>query len=95
MKLYNFIIGENTFTSSSAGRFIYCKFGDISKFKSLDIDLKKLNAIAIPYNYSPELIKDKFNEFNIILDQDEQWNRVYTTTCQRVVDLVKRESIRC
>jgi len=90
MKLYNFITNSNTFSIGSAGRFIYCKFGNIEKFKNLNIDLKKLNAIVIPYNYSSELIKDKFKEFNIILDTETQWGRVFTTTCNRVVDLVKR-----
>jgi hypothetical protein len=92
MKLYNFIFNDNTFTAASAGRFVYCKFRNTELFKTLDIDLKKLNAIAIPYNYSPELVKSKFDEFGIQLDEDMQWARVYTTTCQRIVDLVKKES---
>jgi hypothetical protein len=92
MKLYNFIMGENTFTNSSAGRFIYCTFRNINRFASLNIDLKKLNAIAIPYNYSPELVKSKCEEFEITLDTTTQWSRVYTTTCDRIVGLVKKES---
>lgn len=92
MKLYNFIMSDSTFTAASAGRFVYCKFKNIDQFKSLNIDLKKLNAIAIPYNYSPELVKGKFEEFGIQLDEEMQWERVYTTTCQRIVDLVKKES---
>lgn len=92
MKLYNFITNSNTFSVSSAGRFIYCQFKNIKLFSKLNIDLKKLNAIVIPYNYSPEIVKQKFLEYGIILDHKAQWERVFTTTCQRIVNLVKKES---
>lgn len=89
MKLYNFIMSENSFLAASAGRFVYCDFKDMKKFKDLNIDVTKLNAIAIPYNYSPEKVKEKMDEFGISLSEKLQWPRVFTTTCQRVVDLVK------
>jgi hypothetical protein len=82
---------ENIFSSGSAGRFIYTKFGNLQHFKKLDVDVSKLNAICIPYNYSPEKVKEKFQEYNIIIDKVQQWERVFTTTCQRLVDLVKLE----
>lgn len=89
MKLYNFIMDENSFLAASAGRFVYCDFKDMKKFKDLNIDTTKLNAIAIPYTYNPEKVKEKLSEFGISLNEKLQWNRVFTTTCQRVVDLVK------
>lgn len=92
MKIYNFIMGDNTFSASSAGRFIYCKFGNLDLFKSLNIDLKKINSIVIPYNYSSDLVKEKFEEYKIVLDTEMQWGRVFTTTCNRIVELVKMES---
>jgi hypothetical protein len=89
MKLYNFLVGSNLFLPASAGRFIYCKFSDVNKFASIDIDIKKINAISIPYTYSFDLLKQKFQEYGIRIDVEKQWERVYTTTVQRVVDLVK------
>lgn len=91
MKLYNFIMDENVFNIGMAGRFIYIKFGNLNHFKTLDVEVSKLNGIAIPFNYSPEKIKEKFQQFSIIIDREKQWERIFTTTCQRLVDLVKME----
>ncbi|MBT3298455.1 hypothetical protein HN385_06015 [archaeon] len=92
MKLYNFITNSNVFLPASAGRFIYCKFGNIPKLRNSGIDMNKINAISIPYSYDPELIKTKFQEYAITIDVEKQWGRVYTTTVQRIVDLVKEEA---
>jgi hypothetical protein len=92
MKLYNHISGENTFLPASAGRFVYCKFTSLNKFSSLGIDTSKINAVTIPYRYTPEILKEKFKEFGISIDMEKQWTRVYTTTVQRIVDLVKGET---
>lgn len=92
MKLYNFIMEENVFNLGSAGRFIYTKFGNLDYFKKLDIDVSKLNAVCIPFSYSPEKVKEKFKQYGIIIDRAKQWERVFTTTCQRLVDLVKMEA---
>jgi len=92
MMLYNFIIGSNIFLPMSAGRFLYCKFGNIPKLKASGVDLTKINAISIPYNYSSDVLKEKFQEYSITIDTNKQWERVYTTTVQRIVDLVKGEA---
>jgi len=91
MKIYNFITKTNTFLPASAGRFIYCKF-NIPKLKGIDVDVSKINAISVPYSYSPEILKEKFKEYSIVIDQAKQWDRIYTTTVQRIVELVKGEA---
>jgi hypothetical protein len=92
MKIYNFITNTNIFLPASAGRFIYCKFGNIPMLRNSGVNTSKINAISIPYSYSPELVKEKFQEYSIKIDVEKQWGRVYTTTVQRIVDLVKEES---
>ncbi len=86
MKLYNHIVKQEIFSMGSAGNFIYCIF---RKPKMFSIDISKTNGICIPYSYDKELLKNKFDEFGIEIDKKTQWNKLFTTTCQRVVDLVK------
>jgi len=86
MKLYNHIMKQEIFSMGSAGNFIYCIF---RKPKIFSIDISKTNGICIPYSYDKELLKNKFDEFGIEIDKETQWNKLFTTTCQRVVDLVK------
>jgi len=92
MVLYNFITKTNIFLPASAGKFVYCKFGNLAKFRELDIDTKKLNSISVPYRYSVDELKATFKEYSITIDVEKQWSRVYTTTVQRIVDLVKEEA---
>jgi hypothetical protein len=90
MKIYNFISNTNTFLPASSGKFIYCKFHDMQKFKKLGLDEKYIKAVSVPYNYNSEFVKNWFTEYKIEIDFNAQWERVYTTTCQRIVDLVKK-----
>lgn len=93
MKIYNFLYGQEVFTPASSGKFVYCKFRDLSKFASIGIETRLVKAVCFPQNFPQDIIKQKFQEYQIILDKEEQWNRIYTTTCQRIVDLVKKEAI--
>lgn len=92
MKLYNYIMEQNTFLPGSSGRFVYCSFGKPRLFEPLNIDMKKIDSISIPYNYSPNILKEKFEKFDIKIDQDKQWKRVFTTTCLKIVELVEKET---
>ena len=92
MMIYNFISNSNFFLPASAGRFLYCKFGNIPKLRESRVDTKKINAISVPYTYSPEELKAKFQEYSITVDLEKQWGRIFTTTVQRIVNLVKEES---
>jgi len=92
MKIYNFIIGRNIFAPASSGKFVYCKFKNVSKFASVDVEQRLIKAVCFPQNFPQDIIKQKFEEFQITIDRDEQWKRIYTTTCQRLVDLVKKET---
>jgi len=92
MMIYNFISNSNFFLPASAGRFLYCKFGNIPKLRASGVDTKKINALSVPYTYSPEELKAKFQEYSITVDLEKQWGRIFTTTVQRIVNLVKEES---
>ena len=90
MKIYNYISNTNTFLPASSGKFIYCNFGDIAKFKKIGLEEKHIKAVSIPYSYNPETVEAFFKQYSITIDIPAQWDRVYTTTCQRIVDLVKK-----
>lgn len=82
MKLYNQIMNEEVFSSGSAGRFIYCKFGkDFGK---------DINGICIPYSYDKDLLSEKLITNKISIDENKQWDTLLTTTCHRVINLVKK-----
>lgn len=86
MKIYNHIIGEKIFSPTSAGKWIYCKF-DKNK---LDLPETKSNVVCVPNDYDPAKIKNVFESYNIEIDLKTQWSKLYTTTCQRVYDLIKK-----
>lgn len=89
MKIYNFISETNTFMPASSGKFIYCKFGNISKFKQIGLEEKYIKAVSIPYNYNSDSIRECFTKYNITIDIAAQWDRIYTTTCQRIVEMFR------
>ncbi len=91
MELYNTII-EPVFENTSAGFFIYCKFGDKNKLNNLNMnfDLEKLTGITVPYEFDKEKIISAFKEYSISIDIEKQWEKILSTTCHRVIDLFKQ-----
>lgn len=88
MKIYNFITNSSNFGPGSSGLFIYTKFHTPSKLKGIEnINLKKINGICVPYNYDENMLQQKLNEFGISIDIESQWNKLYTTTCDRIIKL--------
>ena len=88
MTLYNLITKHETFGVGSAGRFIYCKFINPPVLPK-EVSLKDTKGICIPYEYNVEELKVLLEKFGIVPDENIQWNKLFTTTCQRVVDLAK------
>ena len=88
MKIYNTIMGTEVFTHGSAGKFIYCFFTNSNSIPGFPTGSK---GICVPYDYDKDILKEKMQQFGITIDKDTQWNKLYTTTCHRVVDLAKRE----
>ena len=82
MQLYNQIMNEDIFSMGSAGKFLYCKFGNNYG--------PNVNGICVPYEYDKEMLKEKFQAHKIVVDEDKQWNTLITTTCKRVFDLAKK-----
>ncbi len=89
MKMYNHIIGKETFSIGSAAIFIYCSFKNPKLFGQLDIS--KTNGLCIPHSYDKELIRQKMEQFKIEIDRTTQWNTLFSTTCGRIVELIKNQ----
>ncbi len=89
MSLYNFIMEKEIFSLGSAGLFIYCIFRNPKLFQKSDLNMTKVNGIVIPKSYDKMLLDKKLNEFQIQIDKNTQWDKLYSTTVGRVVELVK------
>lgn len=89
MKVYNYIMGKEVFTPGSAGKSLYCFYRSPMAFKK-EFDLTKVKTICVPYEYNAEELKQKMAQFNIAIDTNEQWGKIYSTVCQRIVDLAKK-----
>lgn len=88
MKLYNYIIEKEIFTENSSGKFIYCQFQKPNLFTNIDISRTK--GICVPLEYNIEKLRKKMDKYKIIIDKKLQWEKLYTTTCRRIVDLGKK-----
>lgn len=83
MKLYNHIMNEIIFEPGSAAKFIYTKPIQVKDFKNQ-------MGICIPYSYNIELLKEKFQTFNIQIDTNTQWSKLFNITCERVINTIKK-----
>lgn len=90
MKLYNYIMDQEIFSSGSAGRFIYSKFGQYQMIKKSGIPYDKLKGICVPFVYDQEKVTQKFQEYKIEVDYDEQWKKILTKTGERIIEIAKR-----
>lgn len=90
MKIYNHITGTETFNYGSAGRYIYVIFHDLKLFKDLkDVDFKKTDMLSIPLKYDINLLKEKMNQFKITINEDKQYNTIFNTTCESIIQVIK------
>ena len=89
MKLYNFIMRKEIFSPGSAGNFIYCIFRNSKLFTN--VDMSKVNGIVVPYIYDKDLLREKMKQFMIEIDRETQWSKLFTTTCDRIINLVKNQ----
>lgn len=88
MKLYNFLLNEEVFNSGSSGKFMYCSFKNKNKFIN-NLDMEKTNGICVPYEYDIEKLKEIMKQYSIEVDVRTHWSKLFSTTCQRVVDVCK------
>lgn len=89
MQLFNFIMNKEIFGQGSSANFIYCSFKNPKIFNGSGLDMSKVNGICIPHKYEKEEVKKKFEEYQICIDKDTQWEKLNTTTVQRVMALLK------
>lgn len=90
MSLYNFIMKREIFSLGSAGNFIYCNFRNKKLFQHSGLDMDKVKGIVIPRVYDKLSLDKKLNEYQIQIDKNTQWDTLYSTTVNRVVELVKK-----
>jgi hypothetical protein len=91
MKLYNFIMNEEVFNLGSSGKFVHCVFRNASLLHS-DFKAMKSPGIVVPYEYNIEQIKQLFERYQIEINRKTHWSKLFNTSCQRVVDLAKKEA---
>jgi len=89
MMLYNFIMNKEIFSLGSAGLFIYCTFKNPNIFPKSEVNMSKVNGITIPQVYNKEVLRQKFDEFQIQIDAETQWDKLFSKTVERIVLLVK------
>jgi hypothetical protein len=90
MQLYNYIMKKEIFSLGSAATFIYCTFKSPKLFTNFD--MTKVNGICVPYVYDKDLLQQKLTEFQIEIDRQTQWDRIFSTTANRIVALIKDQS---
>lgn len=91
MKLYNFIMNEEIFNLGSSGKFIHCIFRNTSLLHSDFKDMKS-PGIVVPYEYNVDQIRQLFERYQILVNRKTHWDKLFNTSCQRVVDLAKKEA---
>lgn len=89
MYLFNHIMNKEIFSMGSAALFIYCTFKNPKLFGQLNIS--KTNGICVPYSYDIETLKQKLEQFQIEIDRTTQWDKLFSTTASRIVDLIKNQ----
>ena len=88
MILYNFLMNEEVFSMSSSGKFVYCKFTE-PKLLNGKIDISKTNGICFPYEFDKTKLKLMMDQYGIEIDRDVHWGKLFTTTCDRVIEVAK------
>ena len=89
MKLYNFMVGKDVFSFGSAGKFVYCIFKNKSLLDNSGVLQKDMNGLCFPYAYDKDLLRRKMVDYGITIDIETQWNKIFTTTCERVFEILK------
>lgn len=90
MKLFNSIV-EPTFQYLSPGYAVQCKFNSLSKLKKLNLDfnVEKLTMFVFPPTFDVDNVKKAMSDYEIEIDQDVQWNKVFNTVCERLLNNLK------
>ena len=84
---------KNIFSLGSAGIFIYCTFRNTKLIQNESLDMSKVNGICVPLKNDKLLFDKKLKEFGIEIDKETQWDKLFTTTCGRIVELAKAERV--
>jgi hypothetical protein len=90
MKIYNYLMQEEIFNLGSSAKFLYCNFNDANIIKR-SVGEMKSPGICVPYEYDISKVQDLMEKAQIYIDQKLHWDKLFTTTCHRVIDLAKAE----
>lgn len=90
MKLYNAIV-EPVFQYLSPGYSVQCKFNSLSKIKSLGINIpvEKMNMFVFPAELDVEKTNEALRKYEIEIDVETQWSKVFNTVCERLLNNLK------
>lgn len=105
MKLYNTIIEDAVFTPMSAGFAVPIIIPKQNEYEKLinpikdqherflgNIPFGNLTKLAIPYGYDKQKIKNAMIKFGIEVNKQEAWEVLYSTSAQRIVEVIKKYS---
>lgn len=105
MRLYNTLFNSEIFKPGISGLSFPIIINEnnfldkisINKSKSIyflnNINIDLINYMVIPYNYDINLIKNKLNEYNILIDKEKLWNISLTKITKTIIDILKKESM--
>ena len=102
MKLYNTIIQHPIFRPGISGYKAQIIIKDVDKFlKSVEnirhthenyirhIDYTKISVIVVPFNYEPDILKEKFEQHYLNFDFDKIWESGLGKSGQSIVEIIK------
>jgi hypothetical protein len=89
MFVFNKIANKKVFEPGVPGLFCYVKFLKPQIFQDICKHTSKLKGICVPYNYHQYDIKKLFTENGIVIDRNENWNKIFSTTAQRIIELIR------
>ncbi|MBK7107438.1 MAG: hypothetical protein IPH62_19400 [Ignavibacteriae bacterium] len=106
MRLYNTLTDTETFKPGTSGysfpiilnskMLISSKINNSSGnnlYLKKDTDLDKLTFLSVPYNYDEEILQKLFVNFQITIDEQTYWKKLYSTSARRIVEILKNNNV--
>jgi len=102
MKLFNTINNIEYFKPLTSGKRLLIKINNHKIFTSeisefigknknylAELDISKLSNICIPSAMPIDKLALLFNKFSISIDENITWDTLFSTTCKRIVEIIK------
>ena len=105
MRTYNTIFDKEIFRPGTSGFSLPININNrteflnkISNHKSNsnlylnNTNIDNITFITVPYNYEPEDLKNKFNEYFIEINYEETWDKNVNKIVKHIIDVIKNNS---